>query len=330
LISVSGVCRRKSFVDMLVLVAFVGLQLFAVTQATFFGPVAVGFGVGLVGLRRKFPTATSIVSKRSSRQYSLSQVYQYQSSPHATFGYHTKTYSVKNHYRTPFNRYYYQPNLYHYHSTPWARRFTYGRKKRSADNAERRRVERQAANPDLNIDEIDVNRISDVAANASAGFNDKIWYNDMSFKDRDDCAKRLLCDLNSKYADGEPMEEDELLIAQSFGKDDAVDVGEETMGFDIAAIVGKQIGLYMCERRYRRCTTSSSVMMEMIRTEIKDIQVVEDELKSGKSTLEDIDNALDDEEEEIEEITEDDLTITTTTTRPYFPKILNTVWGAKE
>ena len=31
---------------------------------------------------------------------------------------------------------------------------------RSADNAERRRVERQAANPDLNIDEIDVNRVS--------------------------------------------------------------------------------------------------------------------------------------------------------------------------
>merc|ERR1719239_1475139 len=191
--------------------------------------------------------------------------------------------------------------------------------RRAADNAERRRVERQAANPDLNIDEIDVNRISDVAANASAGFNDKIWYNNMSFKDRDDCAKRLLCDLNSKYADGEPMEEDELLIAQSFGKDDAVDVGEE-------------IGLYMCERRYRRCTTSSSVMMEMIRTEIKDIQVVEDELKSGKSTLEDIDNALEDEEEEISEITEEDLvepttTTTTTTTAPYFP-VQRQIWGA--
>merc|ERR1719201_2187805 len=119
------------------------------------------------------------------------------------------------------------------------------------------------------------------------------------------------------------MEEDELLIAQSFGKDDAVDVGEETMGFDIAAIVGKQIGLYMCERRYRRCTTSSSVMMEMIRTEIK----------SGKSTLEDIDNALDDEVEEISEITEEDLveptttTTTTTTTAPYFP-VQRQIWGA--
>ncbi len=32
--------------------------------------------------------------------------------------------------------------------------------------------------------------------------NDKlmsqIWYNDMSYKDRDDCGKRLLCELNAK------------------------------------------------------------------------------------------------------------------------------------
>lgn len=317
---------------MLLLLPLLGLQLFALTQATFFGPVAVGFGVGLVGLRRKFPVATSIVSRRSSRQYSLSSFYQ--SSPHATFGYATRSYSVANHYYTPNNRYYYQPNLYHYHSTPWARRFTYGRKKRSAENAERRRVERQAGSafPNLSIDEISVNKISDVAANASAGFNDKIWYNDMSFKDRDDCAKRLLCDLNSKLADGEPMEEDEIMIAQSFGLDDAVDVGEETMGFDIASIVGKQIGAYMCERRYRRCTTPTSTMMEMIRKEVGDLEVVEEEIKSGKSTLQDIDNALADEAEEISEISESDLTATTTTTTttttaPYFP-VQRQIWGA--
>ena len=36
----------------------------------FFGPPAVGFGVGLVSVRRRFPVATSIVSRRSSRSYS--------------------------------------------------------------------------------------------------------------------------------------------------------------------------------------------------------------------------------------------------------------------
>merc|ERR1711872_157078 len=36
----------------------------------FFGPPAVGFGVGLVSVHRKFPVGTSIVSRRSSRSYS--------------------------------------------------------------------------------------------------------------------------------------------------------------------------------------------------------------------------------------------------------------------
>ena len=36
----------------------------------FFGPPAVGFGVGLVSVHRNFPVATSIVSRRSSRSYS--------------------------------------------------------------------------------------------------------------------------------------------------------------------------------------------------------------------------------------------------------------------
>ncbi len=47
-------------------------------QGHFFGPVAVGFGVGLVGVYKEFPVATSIVSSRSSRQYSLSTFYQVQ------------------------------------------------------------------------------------------------------------------------------------------------------------------------------------------------------------------------------------------------------------
>ena len=33
----------------------------------FFGPPAVGFGVGLLSVHRRFPVATSIVSRRASR-----------------------------------------------------------------------------------------------------------------------------------------------------------------------------------------------------------------------------------------------------------------------
>ena len=71
----------------------------------------------------------------------------------------------------------------------------------------------------------------------------------MSFKDRDDCSKRLLCELNAKYADGQPMEEDEITIALSFGNGDEVDIGEETMDFDIAAVVGKQVITWGRENR---------------------------------------------------------------------------------
>ena len=42
----------------------------------FFGPPAVGFGVGLVSVRRRFPVATSIVSRRSSRSYSHQYYFQ--------------------------------------------------------------------------------------------------------------------------------------------------------------------------------------------------------------------------------------------------------------
>ena len=50
----------------------------------FFGPPAVGFGVGLVSVHRNFPVATSIVSRRSSRQYSQQSFVK--SSPFGTSG----------------------------------------------------------------------------------------------------------------------------------------------------------------------------------------------------------------------------------------------------
>jgi len=278
-------------------------------QAHFFGPVAVGFGVGLVGVHREFPVATSIVSSRSSRQYSLSTFYQ--STPYATFGYSTKTYTVTDHFYTPNNLAYYQPNIFHYHSTPWGVRLLPGRKKRAAENARKRR-EALTAVGSVDINALPVSKISDVAANITAGYNDKIWYNDMSYKDRDDCGKRLLCELNAKFADGQPMEEDEMAIASAFGKGNELDIAEETMEFDIAAVVGKQIGFAMCERRYRRCETPVWRIMEMIRVEINDLEEVERDLKSGEATLEDIENALVEEREEVDMLSRLDLTRTTT------------------
>ena len=57
------------------------------------------------------------VSKRSSRSYSHQTFVQY--TPKGVFGYRTQTYSHTDHFYTPNNMNYYQPNQYHYHSTPW-------------------------------------------------------------------------------------------------------------------------------------------------------------------------------------------------------------------
>ena len=53
----------------------------------FFGPPAVGFGVGILSVHRRFPVAASIVSRRASRSYS--HQYHYQATPVGEHGYQT-------------------------------------------------------------------------------------------------------------------------------------------------------------------------------------------------------------------------------------------------
>jgi len=311
------------------LVLFAALAVYQV-ESHFFGPVAVGFGVGLVSLRRQFPVATSIVSRRSSRQYSLSTFYQ--STPYSSFGYSTRTYTENDHFYTPNHLAYYQPNLYHYHSTPWGPRLRHFRKKREADAARSGRNAALYNNNNIDINNLPVNSISAVAENVTSGFKDEVWYSDMSFKDRDDCSKRLICDLNAKMADRPgDLDEDELAIATAFGKGEDLDIGEETMDFDIASFIGKNIGVSMCERRYRRCETPVDRMMQMIRMELTDMQTVEDEVNSGAIDLNDIDTVLAGEKQEVDAIREFDLFRTTTTAAPtttqkYYPAHQQ-VWG---
>merc|ERR1719192_56661 len=100
----------------------------------FFGPPAVGFGVGILSVHRRFPVAASIVSRRASRSYS--HQYHYQATPVGEHGYQTSSYTESDHYYSSANLRYYQPNVYHYHSTPWHYRWG-----RSTDVAARKRRE---------------------------------------------------------------------------------------------------------------------------------------------------------------------------------------------
>lgn len=165
------------------------------------------------------------------------------------------------------------------------------------------------------ISSIPVNKISDVAANVSIAYQPDIWENDMIYKDQDDCSKRMLCELNSRAAQGEVLTEHEIILAEAFGKDNNLDVGAETLEFDIAAVIGRKVGLERCELSYRRCEISVKEMLKMIDVEVEEIEKIQKELDVGAINLEDVDNRLLEEDEELAALSTEDLTKTTTTSK---------------
>lgn len=63
----------------------------------------------------------------------------------------------------------------------------------------------------------------------------------MCVQDQDDCSKMMLCQLNAKLAAGETLSQNEVIIADSYGKDEEVDINAESLEFDIAALLGKVV-----------------------------------------------------------------------------------------
>merc|ERR1712150_321670 len=158
---------------------------------------------------------------------------------------------------------------------------------RSADNeARNRRAAKLVEIGDIN--QIPVQKISDVAANVSVAYDSQIWQNDMVFKDQDDCSKRLVCDLNAMRSGGKVLSEH-------------------------AAVLGREVGAKRCELSYRRCETPISEMLRMIEVEIEEIELIQKELENEAISIDDINNRLEEEDAEVASLTVDDLTMTTTT-----------------
>ena len=225
------------------------LQHYCLAFQHFFGPPAIGFGVGLVSVRRRFPVATSIVSRRSSRSYSQQTFVNH--TPFSRSFSSTTTYSSSDHFYPVNNLRYYQPNVFHYHSTPWHYRWG-----RSTDLAARERREARLVEIG-DISSIPVSKISDVAANVSVAYNDDIWQNDMIFKDQDDCSKMLVCELNTMRREGKTLTDTETIIADAFGSGDEMDVAKLSLAFDIAALLGKAVS--SCREMFlSQCLFSSS------------------------------------------------------------------------
>merc|ERR1712117_540180 len=300
-------------VQSLILLVFFNNEVCEGQFQHFFGPPAIGFGVGVLSVHRRFPVATSIVSRRASRSYS--HQYHHQATPFSSHGYSTSTYTENDHYYSSNNLRYYQPNVYHYHSTPWHYRWG-----RSADvEARQRREDRLIEVGDLNS--IPLERISDVAANVSIAYKDDIWQNDMIFKDQDDCSKRLICELNNKKRSGKSLTDTEIIIADAFGSSNELDVADLALPFNIAAVLGREVGGNRCALSYRRCETTVEKMMEMINVELEQIEDIQNEVDKGVISVEDIKNRLNEEAEEVANLSVDELSMTTTTTteKPYYP-----------
>jgi len=270
-----------------------------VNSQHFFGPPAVGFGAGLVGHHKNLKLVTAVVSKRSTRSYSHQSFIK--ATPRGVSGFRTATYTATDHYNTANHVSYYQPNQYHYHSTPWNYRWG-----RSADPEARQRREAKLAEVG-DFTRIPAGAISRLAANVSLAYQPQVWANDMVFKDQDDCSKRILCELNANLVAGRWLSENERIIANAFGKNNEIDIGAETLEFDLAAVLGKKGGIRRCELSFRRCETSVSSMMRMINVEVEELEQINDELDKEAINILDIENRLEEEESEIDNLSIEEL-----------------------
>merc|ERR1712110_745485 len=103
------------------------------------------------------------------------------------------------------------------------------------------------------------------------GFDINNWYRDMTEMDQDGCGKKLICELRAKEKSTVGFTEDERLIAENFGSGTQVDVSDITVEYDLAAQLGKYMGLERCQQLYNRCDLSSSDMVRMIKTEMDNL-----------------------------------------------------------
>merc|ERR1711997_1073376 len=112
----------------------------------------------------------------------------------------------------------------------------------------------------------------------AGGFDVNAWYRDMTEMDQDDCGKKLVCELRAKQKSG--FTEDERLIAENFGSGTQVDVSDITVEYDLAAQLGKYMGLERCQQLYNRCDLSSADMVRMIKTEMDNLDRMKRDLEN--------------------------------------------------
>merc|ERR1712186_280438 len=211
------------------------------TEAIFFGPIAIGLGIGILAAKKGFLIGTALANSRTRRSYQPSNY----------------RYTPNHHYDSSYNRWYSKPRRHYcYSSSP----YSYRRGKRDTEHPEMvelKRIKREVE---------------------AGGFDINTWYRDMTEMDQDGCGKKLICELRAKQKSG--FTEDERLIAENFGSGTQVDVSDITVEYDLAAQLGKYMGLERCQQLFNRCDLSSSDMVRMIKTEMDNLDRMKRDLEN--------------------------------------------------
>ena len=104
----------------------------------------------------------------------------------------------------------------------------------------------------------------------------------------------------------ECLKEDERLIAENFGSGTQVDVSDITVEYDLAAQLGKYMGLERCQQLYNRCDLSSADMVSMIKTEMENLDRMKRDLENEDGLVGEIEEEeFKETENEFERIQED-------------------------
>jgi len=244
------------------------LLLVQLAESIFLGPVGVGLAVGAILAKKGFLLGAAIANRRSRghRRYSRSR----------------HSYRPSYHYKKP-SYHYSQPDAYYYSSSK-NHGHHHHRGKRSIlpdmTNAELHRLRREVDN-----------------------FNLDNWLEEMSTKDQDTCGKKLACELSAKLSrDGQTgMTTDEILLAEIFSQ--KLDVEQGQIEFTVAGQVGIKGGQPRCKALYKRCDTSLEELLDMINTELKEMDRVQLEIEG--LTEEEIQAEIDAEQEENNKLLEE-------------------------
>ena len=79
-----------------------------------------------------------------------------------------------------------------------------------------------------------------------------------SVQDTNDCAKSFVCHINAKPVS--ELGEFELVMREMYAIGDNIDFTQDTVEFDLAALVGRKAGESQCMTIYQRCKSNYETM----------------------------------------------------------------------